>query len=229
MKNCTIITLFTLLIAAAGCQKEESFDKFEPIVEPRFYRIIERDTIISGNYLGMGINEEAGKVYAVIQSLQQTKGVSYLNVVSNNSSDITALRDRISLYDYILLDQNEGTDSGVQITLASGKIKNIYLNSGKELSQWPEKLAGKSAVRVADSATELYEKLVNISRLEPYNIKFQRISLLTKNLNTSFDPVMSQSPQWYFAYTTGPDSLEVVKMFIKNDKLDHIEIERLTN
>ncbi|TNV71672.1 hypothetical protein FGO68_gene11059 [Halteria grandinella] len=227
MKNIITGSFFTLLFFAFGCKMDDSFNKIDPpIVDPPFPVLIKRDTITAGSYLGMDIKEDAGKIYSVIQLLRQTKGVSYVNVVSNFSSEITQLRNRLTLYDYILLDQNEGTDSGVQITLENGKVKSIYLNSGEQLMQWPEKLGSQSSVRMGDLAEDLYEKLYNISALPAYNPKFQRILLLTKNLATAFDPVMAQSPQWYFVYKTGTDSTEEVKMYLKEGKLDHIEVNR---
>jgi len=226
MKNISTGILFALLLTIFGCQMDGSPNPTEPIVEPRFSTLLERDTIISGGYLGMSINEKAETIYSNIQSLRVSNGVSYVNVVSNIFSDITQLRNRIPLYQYILLDQSEGTDSGIQITIELEKVKSIYLNSGKKLSQWPEKSDAKSSVRIGDQAGELYQKMLNIYNKGIYARKFERISLLTKDVSLSFDPLMAQSPQWYFAYTTGIDLWELVQMHLKNGKLDYIVVER---
>lgn len=225
MKNLFALTFLTIFLAVTGCQMDQSPDP-EIIVEPPVSTLIAHDTITTGNYLGMSIGEDADKIYTVVQFLQQTSGVTAINVVSNISSDITKLRDRIHLYDYILLDQNEGTDTGVQITLEKNTVKAVYLNSGKKLSQWPEKGKPEASVRMGDAAGDLYGKLFNISKDKSYANKFQRISLLTKNLNSSFDPEMAKSPQWYFAHKTGPGLWEVVLAHFKDGKLSFVEVQR---
>jgi len=226
MKNILTGTLLLLTFLLASCQLDDTPDPTEPIIEPRFSTLIERDTISSGSYLGINISEKAETIYTSIQSLKSSNDVSYVNLVSNISSDITKLSNRLPLYQSILLDQKEGTDSGVQITVETGKVKSIYLNSGKTLTQWPEKSDSKSSVRTGDQAVELYQKLVNIRNKGTYARKFERISLPTKDLSLSFDPVMAQLPQWYFAYQTGPDLWELVQMYLKDGKLDHIVVER---
>ena len=212
---------------AGGCQLIGSDQPIDPIIiDPRPAILVERDSISVGEYLGVQINEKAESAYAAVQSLTKSPGVSYLNVISNISSDLSRLANRIPLYSYILLDQEEGTDSGIQITLEAGKVKHIYLNSGKKLNQWPEKANAKSSIRLGDKAEELYEKLVRIREISQYAEKFERISLQTKDLAVAFDPSMAQSPQWYFAYTTTNDLLEVVKVNLTNKRVSYIVVER---
>lgn len=225
MKNLFSLTLFALFFIVTGCQMDQSPDP-EIIVDPPISTLIAHDTITTGNYLGMSIGEDADKIYTVIQFLQQTSGVTAINIVSNISSDITKLRDRIPLYDYILLDQNDGTDTGVQITLENKKVKAIYLNSGKKLAQWPEKGKPEASVRMGDESVALYDKLFNISKDKSYSNKFQHISLLTKNLNTAFDSEMSRSPQWYFSHRTGPGLWETVSIHFSQGKLNAVEVRR---
>ncbi|WP_439581172.1 hypothetical protein [Dyadobacter bucti] len=225
MKNLFALSFTTLFLAVTGCQMDQSPDP-EIIIEPPISTLIAHDTITTGNYLGMSIGDEAESIYSVVQFLQQTSGVTAINIVSNISSDITKLRDRIALYDYILLDQNTGTDTGVQITLEKNKVKAIYLNSGKKLSQWPEKGKPEASVRMGDEAGALYGKLFNISKDKSHSNKFQRISLLTKNLNSPFDPEMARSPQWYFAHKTGPGLWEVVMAHFKEGRLNAVEVQR---
>jgi hypothetical protein len=225
MKNLFALTVFTLFLSVTGCQIDQSPDP-EIIIDPPVSTLIAHDTITIGSYLGMRIGEDSDEIYTAVQFLQRSSGVTALNIVSNISSDITRLRDRIPLYDYILLDQNDGTDTGVQITLEKNTVKAIYLNSGKKLSQWPEKGKPDATVRMGDEAGALYDKLHNISKDKSYSSKFQRISLLTKNLNSPFDPEMARSPQWYFAHKTGPGLWEVVKAHFKEGKLNAVEVQR---
>ncbi|MEO6684639.1 MAG: hypothetical protein ABIN24_01685 [Dyadobacter sp.] len=217
---------FALILIAAGCQMDLSPDNTKPIVDPPPITVISRDTITSGNYLGLAIDEKAENVYTAVQALQKSNGVSYLNIVSNFSTEITDLKSRIVLYNYILLDESKGTDSGVQITLESGKVKSIYLNSGKQLTKWPEKLSSESAVNVGDLSEKLYGKFVDIRNKSQYASKFERIFLATKDLSLSYDPLMAKSPQWYFAYTVGSDVHESVQINFKGGKVSSINVER---
>lgn len=226
MKKLTHLLLGILLFTVAGCRLAGPDQAVDPIIEPPTSVLVGRDTISDGKYLGVGINEDAKSTYAAVQSLLQSHGVAYMNIVSNVFSDVSQLRTRIPLYSYILLDQKEGTDSGIQITLEAGKVKSIYLNNGEKLSQWPGKENAKSSIRLGDEAGRLYEKLVRIRQKSRYAGKFERIMLATKDLATSFDPGMAQSPQWYFAYTTAADLLEVVNINFKNERVTSIEIKR---
>ena len=53
-------------------------------------------------------------------------------------------------------------------------------------------------------------KLVRIRQESAYANTFERILLATKNIAKPYDPVMRQSPQWYFAYTTEPNRMDPV-------------------
>jgi hypothetical protein len=223
MKNIIAGLLLILFFCTFGCMKDNAVQP-EIITDPPMVQLIGSDSIYSDDYLGMGVSQKAETIYSVIQSLQQSKGVSYLNVVSNVSSDITQLQSRIPLYKYILLDQKEGTDSGIQITLESGVVTSIYVNSGKKLSQWPEKSDTKSSVRIGDQAAALYEKLIHISKNKSYSSKFERIFLQTKELSASYDPVMAESPQWYFAYTVGTDLTDHVEVHFQQGKVKYIKV-----
>ncbi|ADB38135.1 hypothetical protein [Spirosoma linguale] len=215
------------LLAAAllwGCQPGTSVDPLTTGPEPEPYRII-RDSIKTGTYLGIAIGEQAASVYPKIQALQATKGVTGLYVVSNVFADLIGLKERLPLYQYILLDQKPGTDSGVQITVEGQTVKSIYLNSGKRLTQWPEKQAVNSSVRVGDAVSTLYDKLVNIRNIDRYTNKFEYISLSTKNLLSDYDGGMSQSPQWYFVYSTGLNQMDQIQVHFRDGKVSKIYID----
>ncbi|RRB15422.1 hypothetical protein [Larkinella knui] len=213
-----------LLTLVSGCQLNTAVAP-EPIIVCPPSGFIGRDSVFTGNYLGIDIQSDAETVYAAVQTLQQTKGVAQLNVVSNFSSDVTQLRERLPLYQYILLDQRKGTDSGVQLTLEGDQVKAIYLNSGQKLSQWPANAkAASSSVRIGDTAGSLYDKLVRIRQESAYATTFERILLLTKTISKPYDPLMRQSPQWYFAYTTEPNRMDEVQIHFKDGKVSHFYI-----
>ena len=91
--------------------------------------------------------------------------------------------------------------------------------TGKKLSQWPENSDAKSSVRTGDQVSALYEKLIHISRNKSYSSKFERIFLQTKELSASYDPMMAESPQWYFAYTVGTDLTDNVEVYFRPEIL----------
>lgn len=221
MQTKFIAFLFSVVLFSA-CQS----DTVEPEIvgpDPIPWRI-ERDSIETGSYLNIAIGDEAVAVYPKIQALQDSKGVSAMTVVSNIFSDLASLRTSIPLYSYILLDQNTGTDSGVQISIEAGKVKAIYLNSGKKLNQWPEKGNAASSVRMNDDVNALYDKFSKIRQDKSYAPKFERIFLMDKNLKTAYDPAMNQSPQWYFGYSTGQDTMDQIQVYFEAGKVKKIGI-----
>ncbi|MBC8152494.1 MAG: hypothetical protein H7Z72_06250 [Bacteroidetes bacterium] len=219
-----LLSFLLSMILIWGCQPSSFVEPFTTGLEPEPYRIV-RDSLTSGTYLGITINDDAATVYPAIQTLQASKGVTYLNVVSNVFSDLTPLKDRLSLYQTILLDQKPGSDSGVQITVEGQAVKSIYLNSGRQLTQWPERLDASSSVRVGDTVSSLYDKLINVQAIGQYANKFDYISLLTKNLSTSYDAGMDQSPQWYFGYSTGPNQMDQIQIHFQGGKVSKLYID----
>lgn len=225
MKTKLFIVFSFLVSAMMSCQTDGVVDpQPEPQRTSPISHIIGRDSIFAGAYLGINIGGSAVQAYEAVQQIRLSKGVNYLNVVSNFSSDIARLQNRIPLYNYILLDETRGTGSGVQITLENGKVKAIYLNSGVKLKQWPLRQGVKSSVRIGDKAGELHSKLLAASKVNSYANKFQRIFLLTKNISTAFDPEMSVSPQWYFTVIQ-KDGFDVIKVNFIDNKVSFIEVE----
>lgn len=222
MKNILLGTLFTLVFAATSCDMRTD-ENVEPIIiDPPTSQLLGRDTIFAGSYLGINLSHSPQAIYDSIQLIRDTK----LNLVGNFSTNFTDLQTRIPLYEYLLLDELKGTDTGVQITLADHKVRAIYLNSGKALTQWPSGLPLASSIRIGDASTVLYAKLSQIRSAGMYLNKFERISLPTKNLETSFDPAMAELPQWYFVNKTGANLWEIVKVSFKDGKAVYISIEK---
>jgi hypothetical protein len=229
MKNITLIILLLLTICQAGCNFIDSQPDPITIVDPPFSTLIGRDSITTGHYLGIGINESAEKIYEAAQALGKTKDITHINIVSNFSVNLADLQGRIPLYDYILFDEAKGTDSGVQVTFEAGKVKSIYLNSGKSLTQWPSNAPAETLLRVGDQAGDIYQKLVKIRDKGTSANKFERLLLLTKSLSTSYDVLMARSPQWYFVNRTGAGLWEEIKIHFKDGKAAYIEVNRYRN
>ncbi|MCE7060763.1 hypothetical protein [Dyadobacter sp. CY343] len=224
MKKFLLPSFFAFAFLLGGCMNTEIAEP-KPIVEPRWPILISRDSISSGGHLGLAIDEEAASAYTKLQQLRP-KGIEYANIVGNIFSDLSQLNGRLKLYTYLLLDEQIGTDTGVQITLQSGSVSSIYLNSGRYLDQWPLKKNASSSVRLGDNADVVYQKLTKISGDKSYANKFERISLLTKDLATGFDPVMAASPQWYFRYQLEPGISEDVQINLEKGKVKYLIISR---
>lgn len=222
MKNRIGIALLVALLS--GCQQNPAVEPTVESTTPVGGHLVGRDSVSTGRYLGIPIEENPAKTYAAIQALQQTKGVTFVNVVSNFVSDLSQLRERLPLYHYILMDESRGTDSGVQITVENDQIKHLYLNSGAKLTQWPAQSTASSSIRVGDAITSVYPKLVKIQANAAYAPKFERVLLLTKNLSTPFDPAMSQSRQWYFIHQLGDGKMDEVQVNFREGKVSQINI-----
>jgi hypothetical protein len=67
---------------------------------------------------------------------------------------------------------------------------------------------------------------VNINKKSSYANKFERISLFTKELASQYDPIMTQSPQWYFRYTVEPKLYEHVDVKMESGKVKYLVVSR---
>ncbi|MDQ6477914.1 hypothetical protein [Dyadobacter sp. LHD-138] len=227
MKSNFIAILFLSLLASS-CIKEET--EVPPIVCDCFSNhVIGKDSLTSGSYLGLEINKEAADVYTALEQLRDTKNVQYLNVVNNIFSGLSQLKDRIPLYQSIFLDEQKGTDSGVQISFEKNKVSKIFLNSGRQLSQWPTSANAETAIRTGDDVTSLYARLLKINKLSAYVNKFERISLFTKDMSLKYDPILGQSPQWYFTHIPGDKLMDLIHLNFKDGKLVKINITHYKN
>ncbi len=224
MKNIFLGILFFLTVMGTGC----STDAVEPelIIEPPFEERISHDTLTSGNHLGIAINTTAEQAYMALQNFKNTQGLEYVNVTGEGASNMAQIGNRIPLYQSIFLDEKKGTDSGIQISFEAGKVKSIYLNSGKSLDQWPAKENASSSVRIGDKVEDLQAKLLKIESKSAYTHKFERISMFIKILGAAYDNVMTSSPQWYFRYEVEPKVYELVQIHFDHGRVKFIEVSR---
>jgi hypothetical protein len=202
-----------LLLIVTSCLSESNP---EPgiIVEPTQYTVIKKDSLTSGEFLGLKIGSSASDLYQQVQN----NGASYLYITSNFVTDFESFKDRILLYNYLLFDEMKGTENGVQVTFENNKIKSIYLNSGEKLSKWPKN--GNANIREGDAINAVYDKLMVIKKTR--SSMFERTSLLSKDLKKGYDNDMSVSPQWYYAYQPEDNHLNQVSMHLKDGKLQYI-------
>jgi hypothetical protein len=125
-----------------------------------------------------------------------------------------------------VLDETFETPSGVQIQLASGKVKSIRLNNGTQLSQWPQAVDLQKAIATGDVLEILYGKLVVLSSSQDYKHKFQRVVLGAKYDYALYDPGKAELP-WSFIYDTRAQGItEQVRVYFKDKKVDYILVDR---
>jgi len=222
-RDYVLLTCLSLVLFLSGCLNDQPK---EPtlIIEPPPVLLISTDTIGSGSYMGFTVGEDAEDSYSHVNALKGSAGVTYLNVVGNVFDGFAGLEERMPLYQTILFDERPGTEGGVQLTIEEGRVKSIFLNSGKKLNQWPEKPRTLPAINIGDEAEMLYPKLEKISTDKAYRNKFEYVSLLTKDLSKAYDYHMADAPQWYFAYTLEDNKMDEVKLNFEEGKLKEILI-----
>lgn len=225
MKNTVLIAMLAMAFIGTGCLKNEQVDP-EIVIEPTALIPVSRDSITVGDHLGIKIDADAEDVYETLKSLPEGSGIRFVNVVGNVFSNVQQLHNRIHLYESIFLDEQRGTDSGVQIAFKEGKVSSIYLNNGNKLTQWPLKENESTSVRLGDASDALYGKLVKIQSKSSYANKFQRISMFTKDLWSQYDAVMTASPQWYLRYAVEPKLYEHIQIYFESGKVKYLIVTR---
>ncbi|PZR29694.1 MAG: hypothetical protein DI535_00890 [Citrobacter freundii] len=188
-----------LLLSLASCMKGSSIDT--PDNQP--YVPIQRDTVRTGGQLwGINVGSTAEDVYETIQSIRADKQISYLGIVGNVYNDLSALQNKIPLYNSIFMDETTTSPTGIQVGFETGKIKVIYMNNGTPLAKWPSITEYANGLAIGDTVTTIYDKLVGIKSLSIYGNKLQKISLFDKNLSTDYDPAIANSAQWQIVTST---------------------------
>lgn len=203
-----IFTLFTTCTILA-CRKEQS-DADKIIIEPPATKVT-TDTITSGTWRGFTIGQTPTEVYAQIQNFPSEVSDPYLGITKNIYTQVSQLENTIPLYTQLLLDEATGTSSGIQISFKDDKVNSIFTNGGTKLTRWPGVVSGDASIAVNDAVSDIYKKLANIST-GPFRSKLERISLFSKNVAKSYDPVMANSPRWEFSTITNGGKHYVVAL-----------------
>lgn len=226
MKNHFIFGAFILLsLLAVGCSTDNPGPEItgpEPMPVVKF---LKKDSIWEGNYRGIAINSSSDDAFTILEDYRAKKMVAYLGAVNNFFSDITDIKNRIHLFEWLVLDEKFDTDSGVQLQLESGKVKSITLNNRKNLTEWPETVNSKEAVQIGDQSEVLYNKLLVLSKQTEFSKKFERIVLLDRYTYALYDPEKASLP-WRFSYRTeSQDTTEQVRIYFKDKKIDYIIVD----
>ncbi|MCE7044077.1 hypothetical protein [Dyadobacter sp. CY312] len=196
-----------------------------PEPEPRV-NYLGRDSITTGDYRGIAINTSTNETFEILEGYRKNKTVVYLGAVNNYFADVTDLKDRLQFFDWLVLEQTFDTPDGVQLLLASGKVKSIRLNNGTQLSQWPQAAGLQKAIATGDALEVLYAKLVVLSNSQDYKHKFQRVVLGAKYDYALYDPKKAELP-WAFIYDTRSQGItEQARVYFQDKKVDYILVDR---
>jgi hypothetical protein len=222
-RNSILFSLLISIVLIVSCQWEDPAAP-EPIgPDPIPWQTVHRDSITTGSYMGIAIGQTAAASYESIRKFPVPQGLDYLTVSGRQTADIGSLASTLPLYHTIMIDERKGTDAGLQITITRGVVTALYLNSGKKLTRWPEK--GNVYIAIGNFAEDLHGRLVNISKGKSHAKRFERISLLNKDLRTAFDPKMADSPGWAFAYLKSDGTLEQVSIHLSEGKVKALVIK----
>lgn len=204
--------LYILIITAlfGSCKKEQVNP--EIIIEPPLSIIIQSDTLTTGQWWGLNIGDTIPNIYKTIQNIQTEKQIKHLGIVGNVFTKLEDIQSTITLYNSLLLNEKNGSASGIQVYFANNKVKSIWTNSGTELSRWPSNTDNAATIAKDDPIEHIYSRLTNIKRIDAFANKFERISLFDKDISKAYDAQMSKSPQWYFSATVSDKRFYVVEL-----------------
>jgi hypothetical protein len=212
------------ILSLYSCRKENrELPRPQIITDPVQPAILEQDTVYSGDFWGIRIGDSPEEIHTAIQQVKTDRQIGGLVIVSNIFTRLAEIETRIPLYNGLFMDEFQGTNTGVQIAFADGTVKSIYLNSGQQLTRWPDNAAIGPQIQTGDEIKTIYNKLVLINKLDAYKNKFERLSLFYKNLSTAYDSRMSVSPQWYFGAQITDKKIYQVKLNFVNSRLFSVE------
>jgi hypothetical protein len=224
--NLSIAAFLFLGIATLSCKSGQD----EPLTvgpepQPRV-NYLGRDSITTGEYRGLVINSPADEVYQVLEMHRSNQDVSYISAVNNYFGNVSDLKNRLQDFDWLVLDENPETPTGVQVRLNRGKVERIQLNQGTPLNQWPQGIDLQLAIATGDSSDKLFNKLVSLSTQLGYSNKFQRIVLGSKYTYALYDPQKAQLP-WTFVFDTRDHGIkEHVRVHFEDRKVAYIIVDR---
>ncbi|MCF2443212.1 hypothetical protein L0657_04520 [Dyadobacter sp. CY345] len=227
MRATSLLPVFLLLgLNLMSCKVDQDDPTIVgPEPEPRV-NYLGRDSITTGDYRGIAINTSTDEAFDILEAYRKNKTVFYLGAVNNYFADVTDLKGRLRLFDWLVLDETFDTPTGVQLQLASGKVKSIRLNNGTELSKWPQGAGPQEAIAIDDALEVLYQKLIVLSSSQHYKHKFQRVVLGAKYDYALYDPKKAELP-WAFIYDTRTQGItEQVRVYFKDKKVACILIDR---
>ena len=192
-------------------------------IQPAEVKIINTDSIQTGQYWGLSIGDSHTVIYAKVQALKGEKAIDYVGVIGNVFTQLTDIEHTLALYQSVFLDETKGTTTGIQISFADNKVKAIWTNNGIKLNRWPEFNAENASIAINDLVTDVYQKLVKIKANADYSKKFERISLFEKDINKVYDDKMSLSGKWYFVSEVTAKRYYLVNLTFTSGKLSSLK------
>lgn len=212
--------LSLLLLGTAGllfvsCLKNDSDDP-EIIIEPPFPIEVKLDSIQTGSLYNVTVGNSAEEVYKGLQEFTDSKGkISYLAITGVLNTTLTDLKDRIPLYNGLILDQKPSNPLSSQIYFKGGKIESIYYrNSPNKLSRWP--VDASDPLKIGDPVENIYDKLVALQKDGRYARFFEYMGLFEKNMDKPFDTFQNKSNLWQFSVTVDDKNFIRVGLVFEN-------------
>ncbi len=211
----SLLLLSSVGLLFASCLKNDTNDP-EIIVEPPFPVEIKLDSIQSGSLYNVTVGNSAEEVYKGLQGFTDSKGkVDYLAITGVLNTKVTDLKDRIQLYNGLILNQQPSSALASQIYFKNNKIESIYYyNSPNKLSRWP--VDAGNPLKVGDSVESIYDKLVALHKDNRYTRFFEYIGLFEKNMDKPFDTFQNKSNLWQFSITVDDKNFTRVDLIFEN-------------
>ncbi|WP_164123267.1 MULTISPECIES: hypothetical protein [Sphingobacterium] len=211
----SLLLLGSVGLLFASCLKNDT-DGPEIIVEPPFPAEVILDSIQTGSLYNVTVGASAEEVYKGLQGGTDSKGkMNYLGITGVLNTKLSDLKDRIPLYNGLILDQRPSNPLSAQIYFKDGKIESIYYrNSPNKLSRWPAD--ARVPLKVGDPLESIYGKLVGLEKDNRYTRFFEYIGLFEKNIDKPFDTFQNKSNLWQFSITVDDKNFIRVDLVFEN-------------
>ena len=215
MMRLLLATLSCAGLIFTSCLKDDPTDP-EIIVEPPFPIEVKLDSIQTGTLYNVTVGTSGEEVYKGLQGFTNSRGkIDYLAITGILNTKVTDLKDRIQLYNGLILNQQPSSPLASQIYFKDNKIASIYYrNSPNKLSRWP--VDADNPLKVGDSVESIYDKLVALQKDNRYTRFFEYIGLFEKNMNTPFDAFQKKSNLWQFSITEDDKNFIRVDLVFEN-------------
>lgn len=209
--------LSVTVLLFASCLKHDATNP-EIIVEPPMPVEVKLDSILTGSLYNVTVGTGAEEVYKGLQGFSNAKGkIEYLSITGTHNMALEDLKDRIPLYNSLILDRKPSLPQGGQIYFENNEIASIYYRDGKKVASWPWDAA--DPLRVGDPVTVIYDKLVKLQKNPDYARMFDYIGMFEKNMGKPFDAFQNKSALWQFSIAEDDKNFIRVDLVFEDAKL----------
>lgn len=216
-----IVILLAPLFFFAACKKNLTSP------EPAGWYITSTDTLTSGQYWGISIGDSREVVYNQLKNVKNEKRIPVLLVENVFYNSLALLKDKLPLYNSIMLNTYLPQDNtAIQILFTDKIVSTIYSNKAGSLTSWPSNLNSGSRIQVGDNLATLHEKLTAISSNPEYARFFNKFYLSDKNLTTDYEEGMAAAKGWFVESYLEEKKLTSVRFVFNQASLDTILVQK---